>query len=179
MTQSGAVNRPTAVLLAFTRGFQAAERKFTDARRKAEDEAIRANAESQVMVDVLKRCDHAFASWQCGQIPGRPEDILALIVDVRAALTLVGEPVSKASDGTECGSHPHVPGVESRNKRSELPDSTRETHEEQKSEHAPNCASRKCQTCGQPQGPITGSPHMFFPGKCDCKSADAGKEPGR
>jgi len=38
------------------------------------------------MQEALNACDKAFAAWQVGQIPGRPEDILALISEVRAAL---------------------------------------------------------------------------------------------
>lgn len=38
------------------------------------------------LLAALTKCDTAFASWQVGQIPGRPEDILALIVEVRAAI---------------------------------------------------------------------------------------------
>lgn len=38
------------------------------------------------LVAELKACDSAFACWQLGQIPGRPEDILALIGSVRKAL---------------------------------------------------------------------------------------------
>lgn len=37
-------------------------------------------------VKALENCDKAFASWQVGQIPGRPEDILTLINEERAAL---------------------------------------------------------------------------------------------
>ncbi len=37
-------------------------------------------------LDALKDCDLAFANWQVGQIPGRPEDILALITKVRNAI---------------------------------------------------------------------------------------------
>jgi hypothetical protein len=38
------------------------------------------------MMAALKDCDNAFAAWQIGQIPGRPEDILALITKVRSAI---------------------------------------------------------------------------------------------
>ena len=48
-------------------------------------QAVNAHA---ALVNVLTECDRAFANWQVGQIPGRPEDILALIVQVRAALAL-------------------------------------------------------------------------------------------
>lgn len=34
----------------------------------------------------LDSCDKSFACWQVGQIPGRPEDILSLIVQVRNTL---------------------------------------------------------------------------------------------
>lgn len=36
--------------------------------------------------EALEACDRAFVSWQVGQIPGRPEDILALINQVRSAI---------------------------------------------------------------------------------------------
>lgn len=38
------------------------------------------------LLAALKKCDNAFVAWQVGQIPGRPEDILALIAEVRAAI---------------------------------------------------------------------------------------------
>lgn len=38
------------------------------------------------LLEALTKCDRAFAAWQVGQIPGRPEEILALIVEVRAAI---------------------------------------------------------------------------------------------
>lgn len=38
------------------------------------------------LLEALKECDKAFVSWQVGQIPGRPEDILALITKTRAAI---------------------------------------------------------------------------------------------
>lgn len=38
------------------------------------------------LLAALEACDEAFVSWQVGQIPGRPEDILALINQVRVAL---------------------------------------------------------------------------------------------
>lgn len=38
------------------------------------------------LLQALKGCDKAFVSWQLGQIPGRPDDILALIRDVRNAI---------------------------------------------------------------------------------------------
>lgn len=38
------------------------------------------------LLAALKGCDRAFAAWQAGQIPGRPEDILALVVEVREAI---------------------------------------------------------------------------------------------
>lgn len=43
-------------------------------------------AAAPALVEALEKCDKAFAAWQVGQIPGRPEDILALITEVRAAL---------------------------------------------------------------------------------------------
>jgi hypothetical protein len=44
----------------------------------------------------LAKCNDAFAAWQFGQIPGRPEDILALIMQVRTAIeaaTPVADPL--------------------------------------------------------------------------------------
>ncbi len=38
------------------------------------------------LVEALNECDKAFACWQIGQIPGRPEDILKLINKVRQAI---------------------------------------------------------------------------------------------
>lgn len=38
------------------------------------------------LLEALNDCDHAFAAWQMGVVPGRPEDILALIAKVRAAI---------------------------------------------------------------------------------------------
>lgn len=38
------------------------------------------------LLEALKACDDAFAGWQAGTVPGRPEDILALIVKTRAAI---------------------------------------------------------------------------------------------
>lgn len=38
------------------------------------------------LIAALEACDRAFVNWQIGQIPGRPEDILALINQVRSAL---------------------------------------------------------------------------------------------
>ena len=46
--------------------------------------------EREALITALQDCDHAFAAWQVGQIPGRPEDILALITRVRAALQKAG-----------------------------------------------------------------------------------------
>lgn len=42
-------------------------------------------------VAALEECDAAFAAWQVGQIPGRPEDILRLIALVRSALAQATE----------------------------------------------------------------------------------------
>jgi hypothetical protein len=39
------------------------------------------------LLAALKGADSAFTSWQCGQIPGRPEDILALITAIRDAIS--------------------------------------------------------------------------------------------
>lgn len=47
-------------------------------------------AERDRLKAALVKCDLAFVNWQIGQIPGRPEDILALITEVRAALTGTG-----------------------------------------------------------------------------------------
>ncbi len=43
------------------------------------------------MLEALEACDTAFVSWQVGQIPGRPEDILSLITKVRNAIKKAGE----------------------------------------------------------------------------------------
>jgi len=45
-------------------------------------------AHNAALLEALKLCDSAFICWQVGQIPGRPEDILALITKVRAAIAL-------------------------------------------------------------------------------------------
>jgi len=58
------------------------------------DESNKGNAEFIVracnshddMLEALEDCDRAFALWQIGQIPGRPEDILALIAKTRKAI---------------------------------------------------------------------------------------------
>lgn len=42
------------------------------------------------LLAALKSCDDAFAGWQIGVVPGRPEDILALIGKVRSALARAG-----------------------------------------------------------------------------------------
>ncbi len=44
------------------------------------------------LLAACEACSDVFASWQVGQVPGRPADILALIVKVRAA-------VAKAREG--------------------------------------------------------------------------------
>jgi hypothetical protein len=38
------------------------------------------------LLEALEECDQAFTSWQVGQIPGRPEDILGLVHHVRNAI---------------------------------------------------------------------------------------------
>src|SRR3990167_6080839 len=38
------------------------------------------------LLEACRKCNNVFASWQLGQIPGRPEDILALITEVRSAI---------------------------------------------------------------------------------------------
>jgi hypothetical protein len=38
------------------------------------------------LLEALRRCNDAFAGWQIGAVPGRPEDILALIGETRAAI---------------------------------------------------------------------------------------------
>lgn len=38
------------------------------------------------LLATMKSCDEAFADWQVGQIPGRPDDILALVTRLRAAI---------------------------------------------------------------------------------------------
>ena len=60
-------------------------------RKSMEAEATRQCCEEMaeqcdVLLAALRQCDNAFVSWQIGQIPGRPEDILALIATVRAAI---------------------------------------------------------------------------------------------
>lgn len=45
----------------------------------------------------LEACDKAFVSWQVGQIPGRPEDILDLIVQVRSAIASAPSPAKEAN----------------------------------------------------------------------------------
>jgi len=49
-------------------------------------DTISRNSYYEEMYEVLKRCDHAFACWQLGVVPGRPEDILALTSSVREVL---------------------------------------------------------------------------------------------
>lgn len=46
------------------------------------------NTKTQV-IEALEACDSAFAAWQIGQIPGRPDDILALKQRVLTALHLL------------------------------------------------------------------------------------------
>ena len=43
--------------------------------------------------EALEKCHSAFASWQIGQVPGRPDDILKLKQDVLEALSLLSAPV--------------------------------------------------------------------------------------
>lgn len=38
------------------------------------------------LLAALKACDNAFANWQIGAVAGRPEDIFALVVQVRDAV---------------------------------------------------------------------------------------------
>src|SRR5262245_31778562 len=52
-------------------------------------------AENKKLREALEACDRAFVAWQVGQIPGRPEDILALISQVRAALNTDAEVTHK------------------------------------------------------------------------------------
>lgn len=56
------------------------------ANRRAAEVVPDLIAELKAAREALDDCDRAFASWQVGQIPGRPEDILALIQKVRALL---------------------------------------------------------------------------------------------
>lgn len=51
------------------------------------DQITELEAENRMLRNALEACDKAFASWQLGQIPGRPEDILRLIFQVRGALS--------------------------------------------------------------------------------------------
>lgn len=48
-------------------------------------------AQRDALKEALNNCDKAFVSWQVGQIPGRPEDILAMITNVREALAATEE----------------------------------------------------------------------------------------
>lgn len=74
--------------------FNDALRKIDRARDSARSAAGRAGAAFRFVdgdvwaeaLAALRLCDEAFASWQVGQIPGRPDDILALTSRVRAAL---------------------------------------------------------------------------------------------
>lgn len=50
------------------------------------DELVILRAQHQELLGALEDCDNAFAAWQVGQIPGRPEDILRLIMKVRSAI---------------------------------------------------------------------------------------------
>ncbi len=43
-------------------------------------------AAAPYLYEALTECDLAFVSWQLGQIPGRPDDILRLITKARTAL---------------------------------------------------------------------------------------------
>ncbi len=52
----------------------------------AEIEIIKHREREAGLVEALEGCRKAFTNWQIGQIPGRPEDILALIVKVDKAL---------------------------------------------------------------------------------------------
>ena len=54
------------------------------AEREIQREAV--NPAVAELVDGLDDCRRAFGCWQVGQIPGRPEDILALIAKVDALL---------------------------------------------------------------------------------------------
>ena len=66
-------------------GFELRTDKILHAIRTAA-EVDRLKSVNTDLLEALKGCDKAFVSWQVGQIPGRPEDILALITQVRAAL---------------------------------------------------------------------------------------------
>ena len=61
---------------------------FSEEQRATASLFVTAVNSFEPLVKALEHCDKAFVSWQLGQIPGRPEDILALIVEVRAALEL-------------------------------------------------------------------------------------------
>ncbi len=69
----------------FTRGFCGSVKKMLPIDEREANARLIAAAPDLLAVSV--RCDCAFASWQIGQIPGRPEDILALITDLRAAVS--------------------------------------------------------------------------------------------
>lgn len=50
------------------------------------EQVAKATARIKELEGALDACDSAFVSWQVGQIPGRPSDILALIHRVRTVL---------------------------------------------------------------------------------------------
>src|SRR6185369_15263251 len=62
--------------------------RATRERDQLKAELAQARAHNAALFEALKLCDSAFICWQVGQIPGRPEDILALITKVRAAIAL-------------------------------------------------------------------------------------------
>ena len=54
---------------------------------KEQEANARLIAAAPELLEACNRCDAAFATWQVGQIPGRPEDILALVQFLRAAIS--------------------------------------------------------------------------------------------
>lgn len=59
---------------------------WIDFARELERENARLQDANKALSGALEDCDNAFAAWQLGQIPGRPEDILGLINKVRRAI---------------------------------------------------------------------------------------------
>jgi hypothetical protein len=59
---------------------------FVPARHPTDVANARLVAAAPEMLGALERCDDAFAMWQVGGVPGRPEDILRLVTQVRAAI---------------------------------------------------------------------------------------------
>lgn len=75
-----------AALDAAARYLERAEKAESERDRLAASERY-LHARNWELINALDACNKAFAAWQCGQIPGRPEDILILITKVRKALS--------------------------------------------------------------------------------------------